>query len=199
MQDNIISFPSKQDFHRYLVKQIKTEIGEGSEGIVYLTHNNETIKEMFINNYTYPDNNILMASDVKLDSFLFPKKLFLVNNCIIGYTADYSPNIFKFCDGDIHDIDLIALVSAGYKMIRDIKVLTDMKYVLYDMPNNLLFDGKSLKAIDTLQYFKKDTVTLKENINILRHALINALDYHDEYCSIHDKDNYTRILNRAFK
>ncbi len=199
MENNVKYFYSEDGFHQFVLRQIKKEIGEGSEGTVYLTKNNEALKEMYCTIHQYPNDNILMEPDVKLDSFLFPKELYVIGKDIHGYKTDYFPNIFKMGDGYIRDIDIDALIRAGHKMISDIEVLTKMNYILYDLPYNILFDGTSLKAIDTLQYYKRDDITLEKNISILRDALVTAIKLHDEYCSAKSQNQMIRKLTKSFE
>jgi hypothetical protein len=140
-----------------------------------------------------------MEPDVKLDSFLFPKELYVIGKDIHGYKTDYFPNIFKMGDGYIRDIDIDALIRAGHKMISDIEVLTKMNYILYDLPYNVLFDGKVLKAIDTLGYYKEPNETLHKNTILLRDALIYALTMHDGWISDKEEKHFKRVLTKAFK
>lgn len=199
MDKNVVYFDSTKKYHDFVLKQKKREIGEGSEGVVYITKNNDVIKEIINYKDKYPNDEILMESDIKLDSFLFPKELYVWNNFILGYKTDYFRNIFRDFDGDIRDIDLNAVVKAGYKMMKDVEVLSKMDYILYDLPYNVLFDGKTLKAVDTLGYFKDSKDTLHKNTILLRDALIYALTMHDGYISKKETEHFTRVLTKAFK
>jgi hypothetical protein len=199
MEKNVIYFDSNKKYHDFVVTQRKYEIGEGAEGIVYITKNNEVIKEIFNAREKYPNDDLLMESDIKLDSFLFPKELYVCRNEIIGYKTDFFRNIFRDFDGNINDIDLDAVVKAGYKMMKDVEILSKMNYILYDLPYNILFDGTSLKAIDTLQYYKRDDITLEKNISILRDALVTAIKLHDEYCSAKSQNQMIRKLTKSFE
>ena len=199
MEKNVIYFDSNKKYHDFVVTQRKYEIGEGAEGIVYITKNNEVIKEIFNAREKYPNDDLLMESDIKLDSFLFPKELYVCRNEIIGYKTDYFRNIFRDFDGNIKDIDLDAVVKAGYKMMKDVEILSKMNYILYDLPYNVLFDGKVLKAIDTLGYYKDSRETLHKNTILLRDALIYALTMHDGWISDKEEKHFKRVLTKAFK
>ena len=199
MEKNVIYFDSNKKYHDFVVTQRKNEIGEGAEGIVYITKNNEVIKEIFNAREKYPNDDLLMESDIKLDSFLFPKELYVCRNEIIGYKTDYFRNIFRDFDGNIKDIDLDAVVKAGYKMMKDVEILSKMDYILYDLPYNVLFDGKVLKAIDTLGYYKDSNETLHKNTILLRDALIYALTMHDGWISDKEEKHFKRVLTKAFK
>lgn len=177
---NIREFKLLEEFNEYVNSNIKYSIGNSSEGSVYLTKNDNVLKD--ISNIYYPmylekNKDVIMSDDLKLDSFIFPDELYVFEDKIIGYIAEY----FK-CDifeNFISDIDVDALVSARKKFIEDMKVLTDKGYFLFDMGFNTLFDNHKLCAIDTLDYYKKDGVTLEENLNMLDYALITRLRDHN--------------------
>ena len=147
MEKNVIYFDSNKKYHDFVVTQRKQEIGEGAEGIVYITKNNQLIKETFHAREKYPNDDLLMESDIKLDSFLFPKELYVCRNEIIGYKTDYFHNIFRDFDGNIKDIDLDAVVKAGYKMMKDVEILSKMDYnmpVFMNLACHLEVTGKEI-------------------------------------------------------
>ena len=198
MIDRVKFFESRYDFHKFVEKQSIKEIGEGAEGNVYLNRNNEAIKEFFSERGQVLNDNIIMQGDIPVNSFIFPEELYVCNKLIIGYKSKYFYNIFRDFDGDINDIDLDALIKAGYIMLEDIKVMSELKYVLYDLPYNLLFDGTELKAIDTLAYCKKEKDTFDANMELFRTAILSAVKFHDGFISAYDEEKYTRALKKEF-
>lgn len=150
------------------------EIGFGVEGVIYLSKDGDTIKEIQNPTRVLPyDEEIITTNDYKLDSFIFPSELYLYNNIIYGYKAKYFKNDL-FCDlyrENAVEMDLEKLLAAREKMIEDIKVLTNDNYKLDDLFGNILFDGEKLVGIDTLSYYKESGITLDDNISSLDQAL----------------------------
>ena len=174
----LVKFNSRDEFIDHVADNALFEIGEGSEGEVYLTYDNNVIKNMLdsINPKKYiVYNDLIMDDELKLDSFIFPKELYLLKGIIVGYKENYfANNIF---DNPLlpNEIDIDKLVVARKKFIEDTKAMTDAGYRLYELPGNLLFDNNRLVAIDTLDYIKNDDITLDENIKIVDYAILLAL------------------------
>ena len=174
----LVKFNSRDEFIDHVADNALFEIGEGSEGEVYLTYDNNVIKNMLdsINPKKYiVYNDLIMDDELKLDSFIFPKELYLLKGIIVGYKENYfANNIF---DNPLlpNEIDIDKLVVARKKFIEDTKAMTDAGYRLYELPGNLLFDNNRLVAIDTLDYIKNDDITLDENIKIVDYAILQAL------------------------
>ncbi len=196
---NIKEFESKDELKIYFKKNAIKKIGEASEGKVYLTRDNEIIKGMwgsFVPKHykDYPD--IIMADDVKLDSFIFPKELFLYKGIIIGYRQDYfKGNIFKF--DSLDRVNLDKLVKARERFIEDTKVITDSGYHLFELPRNLLFNNERLVAIDTLDYVKRDDITLKENIETIDYALL--LPFSDIYKEVNPSKPFEEEIKKVYE
>ena len=137
-----MEFKNTKEFNTYIDDNKSSILGYGVEGTVYLTKSNETIKDMQDNPKIIDYTNVIMSTDLDLSSFLFPKELFLIGNKIVGYKANYFPNnIIKKRNGKIEDIDIDALLEAREKFIKDLKVLTESGYYLYDTAGNILFDN----------------------------------------------------------
>ena len=153
-------------FQNYIRKIAKAEVGKGTEGKIWLTRDNDTVK------YTIPrfrkpySTYMITEEDMKLESFLFPTELFIVDDTVAGYRAPYfKGDIFNRMDekaGKV--INLENLANARETMIRDVEALTKAKYKIEDIENNLMFDGKKLKAIDTLEYHKVKNIEVYEYI-----------------------------------
>ena len=197
----IKEFTNEKGFINYVTSKIKTEIGEGSEGKVYLTNDGEVIKIM-IDAFEPKEYNaysdIIMDSDIKLDSFIFPKELYIINGIIVGYKEDvFRQNIFN-SDLSSNILDVEQLIRARQKFIEDTKVITENKYSLFELARNILFDNKKLVAIDTLDYIKRDNVTLEENIESLDYALLLQLSdiYPDINCSKPFDNEIEKVLKK---
>ena len=172
-------------------------IGTGSEGTTYLMKDGKTIKLFdivmaeYILGYKLYNSSILMKQDLNLESFYFPYVIYVdKENRIIGYESDYFPNnIFNGFETTAK-IDLDKLIEARENMIKDIKVLTTKGYKLFELPRNLLFDGKKLGAIDTLDYKVQRDITLRDNINTLDYAIDAELKLHNNGSD----EKYNKIL-----
>lgn len=194
-----MEFKNTKEFNTYIDNNKSSILGYGVEGTVYLTKSNETIKDMQDNPKIITYTNVIMSTDLDLSSFLFPKELFLIGNKIVGYKANYFPNnIIKKRNGKIEDIDIDALLEAREKFIKDLKVLTESGYYLYDAAGNILFDNKKLVAIDTLNY-KKKNVSLRRNISALDNALVCELKNHDSNSGIDIFDTFSTAIQKIKK
>lgn len=194
----LIIFDNAFDIKKYVLDNSVRKIGSGWEGTVYLTPSNNTLK-LFKDNYKVSYNeDILMASDLNLKSFVFPDELFICDNQIYGYKAKYFFNdIFNSTKKDKF-IDLEKLLIARRQVLEDIKVLTQANYRLRDISNNILFDNNNLAIIDTLSYDKK-SVTLDENIELLDDALnLELMDIDLLTCALHMpfEDKIKRLINK---
>ncbi len=197
----IIEFNSKKDFKDYSLKEARRKVGGGSEGGVYLTKDKEVIKIM-LNPWEakhYDDyKDIIMEDDLKLNSFIFPKELYIAEGLIVGYKEKYFKddvfNIFNTSE----DINIDMLIKARNKMIEDTKVITDKGYELFELPRNLMFNNKDLVAIDTLDYKKKKDINLEENIDIIDYSILLELSdiYEDIDCNGTFKEEIQKVYKR---
>ena len=194
-----MEFKNTKEFNTYIEDNKSSILGNGVEGTVYLTKANETIKDIQANPKIIDYTDIIMSTELDLLSFLFPTELFIIGDKIVGYKSNYFPNnIIKKRNGKIEDIDIDALLEAREKFIKDLKVLTEEGYYLYDAAGNILFDNKSLVAIDTLNY-KKKKVPLKRNITSLDNALVCELRKHDSNSGIVVFDTFTTAIEKIKK
>lgn len=196
---NIREFKDLKELNNYFNDNAIIPIGEGSEGEVYLNRNNEIIKYMIDAFYPkcYEDyKDIIMYDDLKLDSFIFPKELFILDGIIVGCREDY----FK---GDLFDFDktnrinIEKLINARNKFIEDTKVITDNGYYLFELCRNILFDNERLVAIDTLDYIKSKDVTLDENIKVIDYAILSALQLNNN--SINADNPFEEEIEKVYK
>lgn len=184
------------DNHEDILKMnsIKKRIGTGTEGDAYLTADNKVLK---IHNGYEPTiikdedkEKIIMAQDYKVQSFLFPEKIFIYNGVVYGYLTPYMKNIIKY-DLDsssdipflgfnsIKSINLDNLLAAREKMIEDTRIISKDNIIIYDLCFNLLFDGQKLGAIDTLRYYKDSEPTFDANVKRIDYSILNELHFHD--------------------
>lgn len=197
--NKVVKFDNKKQYLEFVKSQITKKLGEGTEGRVYLTNNNDAIKVMLSSfDPKFYDNcpNIIMEKDMKLDSFIFPQEIYTLNGLIAGYKQrTFLGNIFD--DLSLIDkLDVEQLIKARKKIIEDMKVLTDYGYRLYNMPRNILFNNDKLVAIDTLDYEKKLGVTLKENIKILDYSLL--IEMADVFPNIIGVETFDEVIDKIY-
>ena len=198
---NIKEFDSFKEFKDYANASIIRKIGEGSEGDVYASAGGKIIKVISsdFRDRQYEDykDDIIMADDLQLASFIFPEELYLLHGRIIGYKEErFEDNIF----GDnivASKVDLKKLIEARKRFIEDAKVMTDMKYRLFELPRNVLFNNKDLVAIDTLDYSKERRITLEENIALLDYALL--LELSSKYTDIDCNKPFDEEIQKVYK
>lgn len=201
---SIKEFKSSNDFDLYMKNNKRKFIESGTEGEVYLTDNDYVIKYMkdsYDPKYLSESKDIIMSSDLQLDSFIFPDELFVIGDQVVGYKAKhFKGNILKFPNSSVEkeeDLNLDRLIESRDKMLEDIKVLTDMGYYLFELPRNILFNNKKLCAIDTLDY-RKDTSDelLKKNLKLFDYALALELCDHTEDNSISLGDDFDTVIQK---
>ena len=193
-------FDSYLDFEFFFGDIKKKFIGSGGEGEVYETDNNEIVKYMkdsYEPKYLSESKDIIMADDIELDSFIFPKELYVVNDQIVGYREDYfKGNVIHFNGGNIKDINIDALERARFRMIKDIEVITFKGYKLEELGRNILFNNKKLCAIDTLDYVKTRNASLEGNVRALDRALALELKSVGGGEFIEQDDSFTMVLRK---
>ena len=171
---NVEIFNSISEITDYIKLNAIQELGNGVEGVVYLTKSNKAIKyiQNSLNTIAY-SSDIIMSNDYNLSSFIFPDKLLMYKNLVYGYESKYFKNdvLCNEYRRENVEIDLEKLLEARERLIEDVKVLTNEKYKLDDMPGNVLFDGNNLACIDTLCYNRNAFVTLNNNISAIDRAL----------------------------
>lgn len=195
----IIQFDNKKQFLEAIKNNITRKIGHGSEGNVYLSKDGDVIKIML--NSWLPKNygdypNIIMDDTMKIDSFIFPKELYILNGVIVGYKEKFFPNNILTLDALPELINIDKLVEARKKFIEDSKIITEAGYRLYELPRNIMFDNKKIVAIDTLDYQKKSHVDLKDNIGIIDYAILVELS--DLFPNIEVKGNFDEEIGKVY-
>ena len=188
------------DYQKYVKSISRKFIGIGAEGSVYLTKDNDVIKLYGFPNKQYAPGRYIMDDDIKLDSFIFPKELYICDNLVCGARMDYfDNNLFNQYD-NIDDIDLDKLLIAREKFMADAKEMSKEGYFLADLSCNILFDNNTLKAIDTLAYTKREYCSSTEieldNTYMVDLALLYALRFASgEHLSLNDsmEDNIKKL------
>ena len=113
--------------------------------------------------YRYTYDGIMRFSHIKNDTFVWPSDVIMTEGLVAGYTHSYF-NGENFCDfNDPFGVNLDNLSYAVYKANEDIKLLSKKKVEINDLMYNLMFDGKTIKVVDTFE-FCKGNVTYSKNV-----------------------------------
>lgn len=169
-------FDNNIEFLNFLADRMLRKEGSGSEGTFYYSRNEKKGYKLFDEPTKYDVSKIIMESEVCLDSFIFPEELLMVNDEFKGYTSRIiRNNIFSNERVDMIDpgsIDFENLKNA-YKLMKiDTARLSEKGIAVFDLPGNIVYDGKRFYAIDTCSYYKSnDKNLLRYNINCLDDAI----------------------------
>lgn len=199
--NNIIEFNNKKEFAEYIKPLLKEDLNSGSEGDIYITKDNNVVKVMhqfFGPKYLKDCPDIIMSDDLKLDSYIFPDELYIIDGIIMGYKEklfendvfSFYPSLKKFAT----NID--NLFEAREKFIEDTIKLTEYGYKLFELPRNIMYDNKRIVAIDTLDYIKQ-RVKKEENIRIVDHAIL--LELSDMYKEIDVRQPFEIEIKKLYK
>ena len=158
-----------------------TELGEGAQGICFLDKDKKTVYKIFHEFFDdcepqYCYNDIMRFSDIKNNTYMFPKNVINVNGIIVGYIKPYvkskdltSVNPLK--------ISLDKLVDNINNVRSDIEIISENGVLTYDIMYNIIYKNK-ITIIDTDDYEIKDLdpIALMERNNYnFDYAIYNFL------------------------
>ena len=178
----MINVSSRSYLNYFLHSKWLKYVESGSEGMFYYSQIDKAGYKMFFSNegeYVRPDydaHEIIKNEEVNIDSFIFPETLLIVNGNLYGYITKYIENnlfdlnMLNFFQEGV--IDYKALKEAYKAFKKDVIKLSEKKIEIFDLPNNLLFDGSKMYAIDTCSYHYSDSKDLtKKNLEALETAM----------------------------
>lgn len=188
----IIDLQSKEELDAYISDKDIRYIDDGSEGECFLGNDGLAYKifydEPLINDFKQIDiEDIITESEYPLESFAFPKVIFTINGELKCYTSKFvNNNIFKVRSKE-SSIELIkhlksgAFVIAYNRFVEDLEILSNNGIKLFDLCNNILYDGESLTAIDTIYYTKQKGADIDKirtyNMNQFRAAISEEFSF----------------------
>jgi hypothetical protein len=183
------------------------KVGEGSEGSCYLSSDGFVYKlydgpcENHIN-----QENVITKDEIDLESFNFPREVYIVNGEVRGHKSDFFPhNRFGFDTIEYFELDYEALAKAYDVFLQDVHKLTEKGIYLFELCYNLMFDGIRLVACDTCDYRKLSNFDFEElfkkNVEIVDYAIdqelvLKAQTEEIEYRSGDFKKYYNQRQNR---
>ncbi len=182
----IIEF-NKQE-KQLLIKRWKQarKIGDGAEGDCYQIDG--YVYKVFNGELNIYYNKELYTNDLNLKSFLFPEEIYTSDNKIFASKTRYIQNLIRerrVYAGILPDINKIK--KALPQLIEDIYVLSQHNILAIDIAwKNLLFDGKNLYVIDTMNYTRNEehfNIDAYEwNIVHLQKAIFEFTNIYEEVC-----------------
>ena len=162
---NIINFANYNQFDNFIKdKGILRKVGEGSEGICYLSPTEQKVYKVLNKKYdrlteeSYIPSEIITTKDIELKRFYLPEELYTMKEQLLGYKTKYLPtDLFDFDKRDgnldnLYKMNFDKLIKAYYKMLKEIEKLSNEQIKIYDLSHNLIFTGANLIGIDTCGY-----------------------------------------------
>jgi hypothetical protein len=211
----ITKLKSFDDYNMQFTSHKYNKIGVGSEGACYLK-NGKVYKVLDPENDNEINTNTVVTSNMlKSKHVIFPDELFVVKDKLVGYTSKYIPNDILLCDPtaqpitfkkSLARIDFDKLQAAYHDFIEnDIREVSGNKIDMYDLCNNLMFNGEDLYAIDTCSFEKKASFNTEElidrNISSLNYALTveldNLVEFSGEDYRQREVDNFKAYINKT--
>ena len=173
-------FKNANEFNKYINAKKLTSIGYGSEGVFY-----QSLVDGMGYKILYPEiiddykpNNIIVASEVETNGFIFPIELFVVKGKLIGYkTSIIKQNLLDVSKFSIYDFDFKKFKEAYKKFKIEVANLSRQKIEIYDLFNNIIYDGENIYAIDTCMYERSnEKKLLRINIDNLEWSITLELE-----------------------
>lgn len=167
----VINFSSEEELKKFVTENFLTFLGEGSEGFVIETKNHDAVKifgyyntiedfEIDKTGRDYKQTEIITTEDIQIKDILFPEKLIIINDQIYGYVTKAIKNIKigKTIEEDyeyIKRMNYNKFIKAYYEIFQKIITLSNYGIEVFDLAENLIYDGNKFIIIDTLGYKKK--------------------------------------------
>lgn len=134
-------------------------IGEGSQGVCYLDKNNGIVYKIyheFLDDYecNYNSKDIMQFSNIKNNTYIFPKDIISVKDKIVGYIEPYI-NSKDLTNINPLKVSLDKLIININKARTDIEAISESGVVTYDVMYNTLYKNK-FNVIDTDEYVIRD-------------------------------------------
>ena len=182
---DIINFRSDKDFIKYLSRRgvFANVISKNTYGMTYLSKEENLVYKAFYGRvYECLPEEIITANDILLDSFIFPEKIFCVDEVLKGYTSDFvstdlMPNLSNdFSLEKLERINFDNMIRAYYNLVVDTYRLSNQGVKMSDKIFNLLFNNERFSFIETHDYkYVSDNCT-DINQRIVRDSITIPLD-----------------------
>lgn len=200
-----MKFNNISELKNFLKKYKK--IGEGSEGIVYYDKSNNCIYKIFSHifsdelNYCHLDSpDCIDICNVMNETYIFPTDMIVIDNYVVGYVEKYVKGEMLSLMSPLN-IELSNYIDAVMKGYNDTLILSYDSIMSNDVAYNTLYDGKTIKIIDTESYIKSScdeyTVVMNNLYNYYRSTVFFLVSsYLEEF--IKSKSSLNDIYNNKF-
>lgn len=136
----------------------KRFIGEGTYGRCYELSNGDILKIFKIPKDKYDIKKIKSFTSVKFDTIIFPKKILISNNSLLGYTMRKAKGKSLYCNFKYCNLEQASINTINLE--KDIICLSDMGIKMYDIHSeNVFYNGFNYSVIDTDEYYYCDLDT----------------------------------------
>lgn len=210
-----IKFKSLTDKKSFFKTNDVKYLGSGWEGScykkgnkVYKLYNNVFID--YIYNGVFSKEGLVKFSDVFIDNIYFIRALIYCEGFVVGSISDYASG--RPC-GDIkmYNVKIDNLINALKVLKNNIFELSELGIFIEDeFINNILYNGKNFKFIDTSRYYRFDDVLCDDDdiddvcdiyelnmiriMNILLGAITDKKEFNDNFVF-----NYLNKVNSCYK
>lgn len=175
--------------------------GKGNFGKCYIMDDKTLYKEFYKNSYSgysFKKENLKRITNIKNDSFIFPKKLYTKGDEVLGYTMDYIHA--DRMDKLNYNFSIIDFIYAFDVLKENLKKINDERILMIDAGvKNTLFNG-NFYIIDTDFYEKNDDPYFDYNSNeeyivmyLYEYLILRENKY--EMLNLIEKSDDLRIVN----
>jgi hypothetical protein len=194
----VTNYDKFEDLARFIYSMHIRELGSGSEGVVYLGKDKYAYKL----NYEEPwasdtrqlsPNEIISKEDADLPSFAFPLEIYTVEGIIMGCKMERVKNNLLSTEHtisymDFFDIDIYEFYEAYKVLLEDVKKLSDLKIKLFDVANNVMYDGNKLTVVDTFYYTRELKEQYEKNLYIVEKAVEQIFNFWLENSGLEEQE-----------
>lgn len=171
--ERYIQLESLNELDKIKIQKQLAYVDDGSEGECFLGNDGLAYKlffsEPFINDHQgIEPTSVIMEQDLLLECFAFPKTLYTLSNEIKCYTTRFvNFDLFKDRSEDASMV-IFSLIDNGkfkdayMEFLEELKIITANNIKIFDLCNNMLYDGEKITAIDTIYYTKNHAFTPEE-------------------------------------
>lgn len=173
----------EKDEKEFFTKIIEHEqyLDFGSEANCYLKDN--CVYKIYNEEMNHRIHNTICKDDLDIESFIFPDEIYTCEDDTFACKMRYIPYDYldkkKLRKGITPNVEKIK--KALHSFIKDIYLLSQNNIYTYDLDNNTLFDGEKLYAIDTLSYKIVEYDPYERNVNLVKEAILNYIDFFEFY------------------
>lgn len=152
-------------------------LGRGGEETCKKLNNKEIIKYLDSPYANFDKDKIIKFKNFNLKTYLFPYKLFYIDNNLMGYITKYSAGK-NLIEVSRDNINFDKFIIGSKRVEEDTKILSNKGILTCDILFNILYKNGVFNIIDTCDYenVDKDSNELfKTNISTFNYSLLEFL------------------------